>query len=79
MPELDGHFFYSDFCRGWLRSFKFERGRVVDETEWELPVAAGNVTSFAVDGFGEMYLLTLTGDVYRIEPVRDPTRSFVVD
>jgi glucose/arabinose dehydrogenase len=70
IPELDGHYFYSDYCGGWLRSFKYENGAVTEERDWTAEVGVpGQVTSFGVDGAGEMYVTT-TDSVYRVEPVR---------
>ncbi|HEX6219892.1 MAG TPA: PQQ-dependent sugar dehydrogenase [Acidimicrobiia bacterium] len=59
IPEVRGHFFYSDFCGGYLRSFRHEGGEAMDQTDWTDQVGrAGNVASFGVDGDGEMYVLT---------------------
>jgi glucose/arabinose dehydrogenase len=59
IPEITGHYFYSDYCGGYLRSFRFENGGIVDETDWTDQVGtAGSVASFGVDGDGEMYVLT---------------------
>lgn len=70
IPELDGHYFYSDYCGGYLRSFRFENGEAVDQTDWTDQVGvAGNVASFGMDFFGEMYVLT-TDRVLKVVPVR---------
>ncbi len=61
IPELSGHYFYSDYCGGYLRSFVFDGEKVTDERDWTDDVGnAGNVTSFGVDGAGEVYVLTTT-------------------
>lgn len=66
IPEIQGHYFYSDFCGGYLRSFRFEGGEAVDQTDWTDQVGrAGNVASFGVDGDGEMYVLT-TAAILRV-------------
>jgi hypothetical protein len=58
IPEIDGHFFYSDLCGGYLRSFRFDGG-VVDATDWTDQVGVpGNVVGFGYDGAGEMYVMT---------------------
>ncbi|MEX1003877.1 MAG: PQQ-dependent sugar dehydrogenase [Acidimicrobiia bacterium] len=70
IPELEGHYLYSDYCGGWLRSFLFENGEVVDPTDWTDDVGVGgNVVSFGVDHTGEVYVLT-TDAIRRIVPVR---------
>ncbi|MFQ5522081.1 MAG: PQQ-dependent sugar dehydrogenase [Acidimicrobiia bacterium] len=70
IPELAGHYFYSDFCGGYLRSFRYEAGQVVDEADWTDQVGIpGQVVSFGIDPEGEMYVLT-TDAVYRVVAVR---------
>ena len=59
IPEIDGHYFYSDYCGGYLRSFVHEDGEVVDEMDWTDQVGvAGRVAGFGIDGRGEMYVAT---------------------
>jgi glucose/arabinose dehydrogenase len=69
IPELDGAYLYSDWCGGWLRSFRWNGVSAVDHIEWL--TGLGQVNSFGVDGVGELYILTWTGDVGRIVGVRD--------
>ena len=70
IPELNGHYFYSDYCGGYLRSLVYEDGEVVDETDWTEQVGvAGSVTSFGIDFSGEMYVLT-TDRILKVVPVR---------
>jgi hypothetical protein len=68
LPALRGHFFYSDYCRGWVRSFRLADGRVAERREWEVG-DVGNVTSFGEDARGELYVLT-GGRVLRVAPAR---------
>jgi glucose/arabinose dehydrogenase len=70
LPALVGHYFYSDWCRGWLRSFRLDAaGLVTEHTEW--PVGdLGNVLSFGEDADGELYIASQNGSVYRV--VRAP-------
>ena len=65
MPGLWGHYFYSDYCGGYLRSFRWDGTLAMDLREWASDL--GGVVSFGTDGAGEMYVLT-TETVYRIEP-----------
>ena len=67
IPAIQGHYFYSDFCRGWVRSFRFSGGQVADRKEWSLG-SVGNVLSFGEDASGELYVLSSNGRVYRIVP-----------
>lgn len=70
IPEIDGHYFYSDFCGGYLRSFAYRDGEVVDEMDWTDQVGgAGNVAGFGIDGQGEMYVAT-TEALLKVVPVR---------
>lgn len=70
IPEIDGRYFYSDYCGGYLRSFRYEGGEVVEETDWTDQVGgAGSVSGFGVDGRGEMYVTT-TESVLKVVPVR---------
>jgi len=65
IPEVRGYYFYSDYCSGWLRSFRLSGGAAVDQRDWAL-ASIGNVTSFGVDGVGELYMLASDGRVYRL-------------
>ncbi len=65
IPEIQGQYFYSDYCNSWLRSFGFANGKVTDEHDW--PVGKlGSITSFGEDSQGELYMCTSSGRVYRI-------------
>jgi glucose/arabinose dehydrogenase len=64
IPELRGHYIYSDFCRGWLRSFRIAGVTAVDRREWS-GVAITRPVSFGRDGRGELYMIAGTR-VWRI-------------
>jgi glucose/arabinose dehydrogenase len=65
IPEIRGHYFYSDYCQGWLRSFRYSNGAAVEHREWDVP-GVGQVLSFGEDAAGELYVLSQSGTVYRI-------------
>lgn len=65
MPELDGTYFFSDYCGGYLRGLMDEE--VTDYTD--LVGDPGNVVSFGVDPHGEIYVLT-TESVLKLAPLR---------
>jgi hypothetical protein len=65
MPDLQGHYLYADYCGGWVRSFRFDGGAAVDHREWQIG-DVGRVTSFGMDGAGEVYLTSSNGRVYRL-------------
>ncbi|MEX2278766.1 MAG: PQQ-dependent sugar dehydrogenase [Acidimicrobiia bacterium] len=69
IPELIGTYVYSDWCGGWLRSFRWDGTSAIDHTEWLTDI--GQVNSFGVDSSGELYVLTWEGEVGKIVPVRD--------
>jgi glucose/arabinose dehydrogenase len=59
IPGIVGHYFYSDYCAGFLRSFRYSDGAAEDQRDWGL--AMTNVTSFGVDAAGELYIVTDSG------------------
>jgi hypothetical protein len=65
IPALRGHYVYSDYCRGWLRSFRIDGGRAIGARSWTAP-ALGPVTSFGEDARGELYVTTAAGRVWRL-------------
>ncbi len=70
MPELVGSYFFSDYCGGYLRSFRVDGGVAVDEVDWTDQVGSqGRVVGFGVDGDGEMYVATTTR-LLKVVPVR---------
>jgi glucose/arabinose dehydrogenase len=68
IPALQGHYFYSDFCSGWVRSFRLENGGAVDQFQWSTLAPGGNVPSFGRDAAGEMYVMSTAGVVLKIVP-----------
>ncbi len=67
LPALAGRYFYSDWCSGWVRSFRFSNGTAADPQDWPTLQPGGGVASFGEDGRGELYLMTGSA-VYRIVP-----------
>ncbi|MGI8819221.1 MAG: PQQ-dependent sugar dehydrogenase [Gemmatimonadales bacterium] len=68
IPSLQGHYFYADFCQGWVRSFRYAGGAVIDETQWPTLAPGGPVLSFGEDSAGELYVLQAGGGVFKIVP-----------
>ena len=70
IPEFTGHYFYSDYCGGWLRSFLFDGATATHHQDWTEQVGVpGRVASFGRDSAGEVYVLT-TEAIFRIDPIR---------
>jgi glucose/arabinose dehydrogenase len=65
IPEISGHYFYSDYCSGWLKSFRYTGGQATNQLTWSVG-SIGNVLSFGEDSAGELYILSSNGRVYRI-------------
>jgi hypothetical protein len=70
IPELQGHYFYSDWCGGWIRSFRFDGEAAADLAEWAELERIGSIAAFARDADGELLVITSEGTVARIVPVR---------
>jgi hypothetical protein len=69
VPDLVGVYLYSDYCSGFVRSFRFDGSGAADERRWpELEPPDNEVVSFGEDADGEVYLLTAGGAVHRIVP-----------
>jgi glucose/arabinose dehydrogenase len=72
IPELNGTYFYGDYCTGIIRSFRIDQGNAVDARDWSaaLRTQAGGamqgLSSFGQDARGEIYLSLLSGEVYQI-------------
>jgi hypothetical protein len=65
LPQLAGRYFYSDYCSGFIRSFRFTNNRAIERIDWNTP-DVGRVISFGQDGNRELYVLTASNRVHRI-------------
>ena len=65
MPDLAGTYFFSDYCSGWLRSFRYSGG-VTGFQEWTALGSLGQVTSFGLDSAGEIYLTVADGRLLKL-------------
>ncbi|HMC55254.1 MAG TPA: PQQ-dependent sugar dehydrogenase, partial [Gemmatimonadaceae bacterium] len=65
IPGIRGHYFYSDYCTGFLRSFRYAGGAATDQKTWSVG-DPGSVLSFGEDSQGELYVLSASGTVYRL-------------
>jgi len=67
IPEIAGHYFFADFCSGQVESFRYADGAVADLTDWTAQLGGnGPITSFGLDGAGELYYTTIEGGLFRI-------------
>jgi len=67
MPDLHGHYFFSDYCTGFLRSFRYSAGAVIEVKGWDAG-NLGHVTSFGTDAAGELYITNSGGQVLKLVP-----------
>ncbi|MBT8194563.1 MAG: PQQ-dependent sugar dehydrogenase [Acidimicrobiia bacterium] len=70
IPELTGHYFYADWVRKWIRSFRYESGAAGQRQDWTGDLNPGQINSFGLDATGEILIATWDGSVARIVPVR---------
>lgn len=70
IPELNGHYFFGDYCTGKIWSFKLEDGIAAQFKDWdELIFDSGQpmISSFGEDGTGELYLIDHGGIIYKMK------------
>ncbi len=65
IPDLQGAYVYGDFCSGRIWGLRYADGKVVEQRQ--IARAAGSISSFAQDAAGELYVITFTDGVQRIE------------
>ena len=65
ITQVVGHYFYSDYCSGFLKSFRYQNGQALEQKTWSIG-SIGNVTSFGEDATGELYITSANGKVYKI-------------
>jgi hypothetical protein len=65
VESLRGYYLYGDFCEGVVKGFRVRGGAAADRrTFGDLRVPS--LSSFGEDSDGQMYAISLQGDVYRI-------------
>lgn len=65
IPQIAGLYFFSDYCKGGLRSLRLVNGAATDVREWNAGVG-GTITSFGEDRNGELYVISHGGTVGKI-------------
>jgi glucose/arabinose dehydrogenase len=70
LPGYAGHYFYGDYCAGFIRSFRMQGGQAVDQRDWTAALGRGvdNVTAFGLDDEGEVYIVDQDGEIYKVVP-----------
>jgi glucose/arabinose dehydrogenase len=64
IPALRGAYVYGDYCAGWIRAARLRGGKVAERRDFGLDVQG--LASFGVDQAGELYALSLGGEVFRL-------------
>ena len=71
IPEVDGHYFYADWCFGWIRSFRYNGTSVVDRRDWSTELPVEMISSFGLDAKGELLVVDYeAGTLSRVVAVR---------
>jgi hypothetical protein len=77
MPNLHGTYFYADYMKGFIRTFRLSEGRATnlqDVTRQLTPASSDgslSLSSFGEDARGEIYFLDhQKGEIYRVIPSR---------
>lgn len=69
IPALDGHYFFADYCQGFVSSFRVEGGVMTDYHPWAAEIGdVGRILSFGQDAAGELYITSSNGGIYKIVP-----------
>ena len=66
IPDVQGAYLYADYCQGDIRALRLAGGRVTENVNLGLNVPS--LASFGEDQDGELYVLSLSGPVYKIVP-----------
>ncbi|MEA2713535.1 MAG: hypothetical protein QOK27_1496 [Gemmatimonadales bacterium] len=66
LPDLQGVYFYGDFCQRWVHSLRYTDGTATEVTNWPALRTVSSLTSFGEDAAGELYLLESSGRVSKI-------------
>ncbi len=75
-PEFEGAYIYGDYCTGKIWLLRYEGGQVTEDSL--LINAPFSVSSFGVDGDGEIYICNYNGNIQRFVGARlnDPPAAF---
>lgn len=70
LPELEGIYFYADYCTAIVRSFRWHGGKVFQHWDWKKALdpefRLSTLASFGHDADGELFIASLDGWVYRL-------------
>ncbi len=81
IPDLDGTYFFGDYCSARIWSFRYDGVSITDfvERTAELDPVGGpaiiDITSFGEDAFGELYICSQDGNIFKIVPADPPAED----
>ncbi len=83
IPDLQGRYFFADYCSDQIWSFLYDGNNVTELIDRTLELDPGDgltindISSFGEDAAGELYIVDLGGEVFKIVPVLNsvPTLS----
>ncbi|MEZ4315459.1 MAG: PQQ-dependent sugar dehydrogenase, partial [Polyangiaceae bacterium] len=71
IPDLSGAYFYGDYCSKRIWAFRYKGGAAVDQVDLsadlETSATLAALSSFGEDTEGEIYLVDLSGSIYRVD------------
>jgi len=72
LPQKMGHYFFGDYCTGKIWSFKVTEGAAKQFSEYSIEGLEEDLylSSFGVDGKGELYILNHSGFIYKMVAVK---------
>ncbi len=74
IPDLQGTYFFGDYCTGQIWSFRYSNGIMTEFTDRTAELAPGGgltinfITSFGQDNAGEIYFVDQGGEIFKIVP-----------
>lgn len=68
LPNLRGAYLYSDFCDATIYALLQRDGQLVEQRSLGVEVPGGAAVSFGEGPAGELYVLSLSGGIHRIDP-----------
>lgn len=72
IPDLQGTYFFGDYCSGQIWSFRYDGSSVTEFTERTSQLAPGGgmsideISSFGEDAEGNIYIVDLGGEVFKV-------------
>jgi glucose/arabinose dehydrogenase len=71
VDSLDGQYFFTDYGTGNIWSFRYDGATKTDLTHWNSRISTNagslaNISSFGEDNAGNLYFVTLGGEIHRL-------------